>query len=207
MVPVQATTTSASGSMNGGASAITGLILAGGRGSRLGGQDKGLLPYRGRPLVEWVLAGLKPQVGAILISANRNPAAYARYGHPVLSDTLPDYPGPLAGIREGLKATSTPWLLAVPCDMPHLPADCAARLMQAALAQHAQVAYARAAGDSHYAVLLMQRSLAAALEAYLQAGGRSVHGFAIRQAALAVDFDDAQAFANLNTPQDLGMPP
>ena len=193
--------------MNGGASAITGLILAGGRGSRLGGQDKGLLPYRGRPLVEWVLAGLKPQVGAILISANRNPAAYARYGHPVLSDTLPDYPGPLAGIREGLKATSTPWLLAVPCDMPHLPADCAARLMQAALAQHAQVAYARAAGESHYAVLLMQRSLTAALEAYLQSGGRSVHGFLARQGALAVDFDDPQAFANLNTTQDLGLPP
>ena len=193
--------------MNGGASAITGLILAGGRGSRLGGQDKGLLSFRGRPLVEWVLAGLKPQVGTILISANRNLAAYARYGYPVLPDALADYPGPLAGIREGLQAASTSWLLAVPCDVPHLPPDCAARLLQAASAQHAQAAYARAAGESHDAVLLMQRSLTAALEAYLQSGGRSVHGFLARQGALAVDFDDPQAFANLNTPQDLGMPP
>ena len=193
--------------MNGDASVVTGLILAGGRGSRLGGLDKGLLPYRGRPLVEWALAGLKPQVGAILVSANRNLTAYAHYGHPVLPDALAGYPGPLAGIREGLKAAPTPWLLAVPCDVPQLPPDCAARLLQAALAQHAQAAYARAAGESHYAVLLMQRSLTAALEAYLQSGGRSVHGFLARQGALAVDFDDPQAFANLNTTQDLGLPP
>ncbi len=188
------------------ASTLTGLILAGGRGRRLGGQDKGLVPYRGRPLVEWVLARLAPQVDGIFISANRNLEVYARYGHPVLPDTLADYAGPLAGVREGLGAAPAEWLLSAPCDVPQLPADCAARLLQAAVDQGRTAAYARAGEVDHYAVLLLHKTCAAALDAYLQSGGRSLRGFLAAEMAVAVRFDAAQAFANLNTPEDLAAP-
>lgn len=97
---------------------VAAVILAGGQGRRMGGADKGLLDYRGRPLVEWVLDALAPQVAEILISANRNLDRYARYGRRVLPDALPDFPGPLAGVLAALDAVDTEWLLAVPCDTP-----------------------------------------------------------------------------------------
>lgn len=184
----------------------TGLILAGGRGRRVGGRDKGLLPYRGRALVEWVLERLTPQAGEIFISANRNLDAYTRYGYPVLVDSLPEYPGPLAGIREGLKAATRDWLLAVPCDMPRLPLDCVERLLQAAVARGAQAAYPRVGGTDHYAVLLAHKSCAGALDGYLQSGGRSVHGFLTAVGALAVQFGAAEDFINLNAPADFAVP-
>ncbi len=183
-----------------------GLILAGGRGRRVGGQDKGLMPYRGRPLVEWVLERLAPQVEEICISANRNLDAYRRYGCPVLPDTLPEYPGPLAGLREGLAAVAADWLLAVPCDVPHLPLDCAQRLLAAAMAQQRCAAYPRAGGADHYAVLLLHKRCAGALEAYLRDGGCSVHGFLGTVGAAAVEFEAAENFANLNTIGDFKAP-
>ncbi|MGB9128090.1 MAG: molybdenum cofactor guanylyltransferase, partial [Thiobacillus sp.] len=99
---------------------VAAVILAGGQGQRMGGADKGLIGYRGRPLIEWALAALSPQVGEILISANRNFETYAAYGHRVLPDTLPDFPGPLAGVLAALEAVNVDWLLVVPCDTPHL---------------------------------------------------------------------------------------
>lgn len=179
-----------------------GLILAGGRGRRVGGRDKGLMPYRGRSLVEWVLERLAPQVEEICISANRNLDAYRRYGYPVLPDALPEYPGPLAGLREGLAAVAADWLLAVPCDVPHLPLDCGQRLLLAAGAQGYCAAYPRAGGADHYAVLLLNKRCAGALETYLRHGGRSVHGFLGNVGAAAVEFGAAEDFANLNTPRD-----
>lgn len=120
------------------ASEITGLVLAGGQSVRLGGADKALLRLRGRPLIEYVLAALRPQVEALLINANRNPACYATYGHPVLPDLRPDFPGPLAGLEAGLAASKTPWLLYAPCDATALPADLAECLWQTQAATGAE---------------------------------------------------------------------
>ena len=181
---------------------LTGLILAGGRGQRLGGVDKGLQPWRGRPLVDHALARLAPQVGEVLISANRNAADYAARGARVLADASGDFPGPLAGILAGLRAASTPWLAVVPCDSPRLPADLFARL-------------AAGLGDAPGAVVergrlepvccLLSTALADDLAGYLAEGGRKVEGWVSRH-AVPVRFDrpeDAEAFANVNTPEDL----
>ena len=116
--------------------AITGLILAGGRARRMGGEDKGLIPLAGRPLIAWVIDALAPQVGRILISANRNQAAYAAFGHPVIGDEavgaeLAGFQGPLAGIAAAMTRMETPWLLTLPCDAPLAPADLASRLAAA----------------------------------------------------------------------------
>ena len=182
--------------------AITGLILAGGRGQRLGGVDKGLQPWRGTPLVDHALARLVPQVREVLVSANRNAADYAARGVRVLADASDDFPGPLAGVLAGLRAVSTPWLAVVPCDSPRLPVDLFARL-------------AAGVGDASGAVVLRERlepvccllstGLADDLERYLADGGRKVEGWVARH-AVPVKFDrpeDAEAFANVNTPEDL----
>ena len=182
--------------------AITGLILAGGRGQRLGGVDKGLQPWRGLPLVDHALARLAPQVREVMISANRNAADYAARGVRVLADASDDFPGPLAGVLAGLRAASTPWLAVVPCDSPRLPVDLFARL-------------AAGVGDASGAVVLRERlepvccllstALADDLERYLADGGRKVEGWVARH-AVPVKFDrpeDAEAFANVNTPEDL----
>ncbi len=182
--------------------AITGLILAGGRGQRLGGVDKGLQPWRGTPLVDHALARLVPQVREVLVSANRNEADYAARGVRVLADASDDFPGPLAGVLAGLRAASTPWLAVVPCDSPRLPVDLFARL-------------AAGVGDASGAVVLRERlepvccllstALADDLERYLADGGRKVEGWVARH-AVPVKFDrpeDAEAFANVNTPEDL----
>ncbi len=181
---------------------ITGLILAGGRGQRLGGVDKGLQPWRGTPLVDHALARLAPQVREVLVSANRNAADYAARGVRVLGDASDDFPGPLAGILAGLRAASTPWLAVVPCDSPRVPADLFARL-------------AAGVGDARGAVVqrgrlepvccLLSTALAEDLARYLAEGGRKVEGWVARH-AVPVPFDraeDAEAFANVNTPEDL----
>jgi molybdopterin-guanine dinucleotide biosynthesis protein A len=182
--------------------AITGLILAGGRGQRLGGVDKGLQPWRGLALVDHALARLAPQVSAVMISANRNAEAYAARHVRVLADASDDFPGPLAGILAGLRAASTPWLAVVPCDSPRLPPDLVERL-------------ARGVGEQRGAVVqrdrlepvccLLSTSLADDLERYLADGGRKVEAWVARHAS-PVPFDrpdDAAAFANINTPDEL----
>ena len=190
------------------AAAITGLILAGGRGQRMGGVDKGLQPWRGVALVDHALARLAPQVGEVMISANRNVALYATRVVRVLADESDDFPGPLAGILAGLRAAATPWLAVVPCDSPQLPHDLVARL-------------ARGLGDAPGAVVqrdhgadglrlepvccLLSTALADDLARYLAEGGRKVEGWVARHAA-PVLFDrggDDAAFANVNTPADL----
>ena len=188
--------------------AITGLILAGGRGQRLGGVDKGLQPWRGLPLVDHALARLAPQVREVMISANRNAAEYALRAMRVLGDDSDDFPGPLAGILAGLRAAATPWLAVVPCDSPRLPADLVERL-------------ARGVGDAPGAVVqrdhgadglrlepvccLLSTTLADDLARYLADGGRKVEGWISRHAApvLFDSTEDASAFANVNTPADL----
>ncbi|MDD5297111.1 MAG: molybdenum cofactor guanylyltransferase [Rhodocyclaceae bacterium] len=183
---------------------ITGLVLAGGMGRRMGGADKGLLLLHGRPLAALTLARLKPQVGRLFISANRNLEAYAALGAEVLPDLLPDYPGPLAGIHAALARIGTHWLATSPCDSPDLPSDLVARLMAAALAADAPLAVARTAGRSQPAFMLCRRELLPSLTAYLESGQRRVGAWQASEGAAQADFDDcAEAFANFNTPEDL----
>lgn len=185
-----------------GAEPITAVILAGGQGSRMGGVDKGLVDYQGRPLIEWALDALRPQVDQILISANRNLETYAAYGHRVLPDTLPDYPGPLAGVLAALESIESGWLVVVPCDTPHLPVDLVTRLRQAVA--HAEVPLAVAADDArtHHTCFVVRADQRVALAEYLANGGRAVRHWQSGMPSVLVQFD-AAGFANLNQPGDL----
>ncbi|WP_375542504.1 molybdenum cofactor guanylyltransferase MobA [Paraburkholderia sp. CNPSo 3272] len=191
---------------------ITGLVLAGGRGQRMGGADKGLQVLHGKPLAAHVLARLAPQVGALSISANRNGDAYAALGAPwrasVLADTLPDFPGPLAGLLAGLRAAQTEWLLTAPCDSPWLPADLAERLGHAALSARADIVTAtttNAEGEVwlHPVFALVRTSLADDLAAFLAGGERKVRAWYARHTAAEVAFADERAFYNINSLQEL----
>ena len=181
---------------------VAAVILAGGQGRRMGGADKGLIDYRGRPLVEWALAALAPQVGEILISANRNLDLYAAYGHRVLPDTMPDFPGPLAGVLAALDAVTADWLLVAPCDTPHLPADLAARLLDAALRESVPLAVASDGERVHYGCFLVRADRRDSLAAFLARGERAVRHWQAGLPSTVVRFD-AACFANFNQPQDL----
>jgi molybdenum cofactor guanylyltransferase len=190
------------------AASITGLILAGGRGQRMGGVDKGLQTWHGLPLVDHALARLAPQVREVMISANRNAALYAARTAHVLADASDDFPGPLAGILAGLRAARTPWLAVVPCDSPQLPPDLVARLAQGIAAARGAVVqrdHGAAGLRLEPVCCLLSTALADDLARYLAEGGRKVEGWVSRHAA-PVRFDgpdDAAAFANVNTPADL----
>ncbi len=183
---------------------ITGVILAGGRGRRMGGVDKGLQDLQGRPMVQWVLERISPQVDNVLINANRNLARYAAFGCPVLPDTIPDFAGPLAGLHAALAQATTPLILTVPCDSPFLPVDLVPRLHAALMADQAELAVARAGGTVHRAFCLARRELLPKLDAFLAAGERKVGLWHASLNVVEVDFDDeAEAFDNINTPEQL----
>lgn len=195
--------------------AITGLVLAGGRGQRMGGADKGLQLLHGQPLAAHVLARLAPQVGTLAISANRHRDTYTTLGAPwhaaIVADGLPDYPGPLAGLLAGLEAAEaagTPWLLSAPCDSPWLPGDLAARLAAAALAADADIATvttSNTAGEVslHPVFALVRTALADDLAAFLGAGERKVRAWYARHKTAEVAFADERAFYNINSLQEL----
>src|SRR5215203_3678090 len=126
---------------------VTGVILAGGRGSRMGGADKGLQNFRGMPMAMFTLMRLSPQVGEMMINANRNLSAYESFGVPVWPDSLADYAGPLAGFLTALEHCETPYLLTVPCDTPLFPQDLGARLAEALEREDAEIAMAAARED------------------------------------------------------------
>lgn len=189
-----------------GTERVAAVILAGGQGRRMGGADKGLMDYRGRPLVEWVLDTLAPQVGDLLISANRNLDRYARYGRRVLPDVLPDFPGPLAGVLAALDAVDTDWLLVVPCDTPHLPADLALRLLAAAQCHDVPLAVAADDAQVHHTCFIMRTSQRENLAAFLARGERAVRHWQAGLATVNVRFD-AAAFVNFNRPDDLRASP
>jgi molybdopterin-guanine dinucleotide biosynthesis protein A len=180
----------------------TGLILCGGRGSRMGGVDKGLLADGDRPLITHVVERLAPQVAALLISANRNLDTYREIA-PVVPDPgdLEAYAGPLAGILAGLRVASTPWVAVVPCDTPRLPLDLVRRL--AGGLGSSRAAYAVTGAHAHPLACLLASSLRQDLDAALHAGMRRAGEWMHRIGARPVPFDDAAAFANLNTPEDL----
>lgn len=187
---------------------ITGLILAGGRASRMGGVDKGLQNHRGLPLALHALMRLQPQVGEMLINANRNLGAYESFGVPVWPDTLPDFAGPLAGFMTGMEHAATPWLVSVPCDSPDFPEDLVARLAQAAIEADAEIAMPITREDDGVAraqpvFCLMQTTLLESLIAYTQGGGRKIDRWTAQHRVVEVPFDDASAFVNANTLAEL----
>ena len=193
-------------------STITGLILAGGRGSRMGTVDKGLQPFRGEPMAVHVLRRLAPQVGALAINANQNPDAYAAFGAPVWPDDLTGFEGPLAGLETGLRRCSTELLVTAPCDSPFLPADLVARLHAAMMDAGADLALAETeeAGDDgalriqpHPVFALVKKSALPQLSAYLLGSGRRMDGWYGSIKTVRVRFDDAGAFRNINTLREL----
>lgn len=185
-------------------SEITGLVLAGGQGSRLGGVDKGLQRYQGQPLALSALQRLAPQVGPTMLSANRNLDDYARWGIPVWPDPagLTGYQGPLAGFLAGLQHADTPYLATVPCDCPHFPIDLVARLAEA-MRDDIDLVLASTAEGPEPAFCLMRRSVEESLRRYLQSGERKVGRWSAQLRRAEVCFDDPAAFFNINTPDDL----
>lgn len=184
---------------------ITALILAGGRGSRMGGVDKGLQTLDGEPLVQHALRRIAPQVGAVMISANRHAEVYRSYGLPVLADADTDYPGPLAGFLAGLTHCRTDWMVTVPCDTPRFPEDLVATLAAAAGGARAVVAVTEEAGERQRQSVfcLLRADLRVELAAYLAEGERKIERWLERQGCVDVLFDDAGAFFNANTIDEL----
>lgn len=191
---------------------ITGIILAGGRGSRMGGSDKGLQNFRGMPMAMQTLLRLSPQVGELMINANRNLSAYESFGVPVWPDSMPDYAGPLAGFLTGLERCETPYLLTVPCDTPLFPLDLAQRLAQALESEDAEIAMAAAREEdgqlrTQPVFCLLKRELMESLVRFTQGGGRKIDAWTAQHRTAVVPFDqpgDApQAFFNANTLAEL----
>lgn len=188
---------------------ITGLILAGGRGSRMGGVDKGLQNFRGSPLALHAVMRLGAQVGHLMINANRNLSAYEALEVPVWPDSTPDFAGPLAGMLTGLEHCETAWMATVPCDAPLFPLDMVQRLADAALAHDAEIAMVSAPehpGEPPRAqpvFCLLRMELSESLAAFLQSGGRKIDEWTATRRTVLVPFDDAPAFRNANTLDEL----
>lgn len=183
---------------------ITGVVLAGGLGRRMGNLDKGLQPLDGRPLVALVLGRLAPQVDEVLISANRNRDAYAAFGKRVIADRIEGYAGPLAGLHAGLAEASHGLVLSVPCDTPFIPMDLAPRLLAPLADEGIDLAVAAAGGRTHYAICLARTRLLDGLANFLESGGRKVAQWHATLRVAEVGFDDQPgAFRNFNTSEDL----
>jgi molybdopterin-guanine dinucleotide biosynthesis protein A len=183
---------------------ITGLILCGGRGSRMGGVDKGLQVLRGKPMVEWVLRRIAPQVDEVLINANQNGERYAELGHRVIADDVGGFAGPLAGLHASLQVAAHPLVVTCPCDSPFLPADLVARLRQGLEHDDAQLAVAKTGAQPHPVFSLCRRDLLPHLSAFLQSGGRKIDAWYASLKVSEVAFDDeAEAFSNINTREEL----
>ena len=191
---------------------ITGLVLAGGRGTRMGGADKGLQNFRGVPLALHTMLRLAPQVGEIMVNANRNLAAYESFGVPVWPDALADYPGPLAGFLTGLERCETGYLVTVPCDTPLFPQDLVARLALALEDAGAEIAMAAAREEdgnvrTQPVFSLVKRELMESLVRFTQGGGRKIDAWTGQHRTVVVPFDregdDPAAFFNANTLAEL----
>lgn len=195
---------------------ITGLVLAGGRGARMGGLDKGLQNFNGTPLALHTVLRLQMQegglVGELMLNANRNLAAYEAFGAPVWPDTLSDFAGPLAGFMTGLERCETPYLLTTPCDTPLFPFDLAQRLAQAFESDGTEIAMAAALEEDgrlrpQPVFCLMRVDLLESLVAFTQAGGRKIDAWTAQHKTVVVPFnqpgDDPRAFHNTNTLAEL----
>lgn len=189
---------------------IEGLILCGGKAERMGGVDKGLIKLQDQTLAAWVANNLKQQVAKISINANRHLDAYATLGFQVLPDAIEGFVGPLAGFHAGLKNCALPYLLVVPCDSPLLPSHLAEELMDALTSEKLDLVYAATpSGDperplqTHPVFCLMKKDVLPTLETFLASGDRKIDRWFKNLKSRAVMFDDEQAFANINTPEEL----
>ena len=183
---------------------VTGIVLAGGQGRRMGGVDKGLQLLEGRPMVARAIERLAPQVETIIVNANQNLEAYRAFGYAVVSDAVGGFAGPLAGLHAGLQAARTPRAVTVPCDSPFLPADLVARLAAALEANAVQLAVAKTGAQPHPVFCLVERAVLSDLEAFLHSGGRKIDAWYARLAVVEVSFDDQpEAFSNINTREEL----
>lgn len=183
---------------------VTGVILAGGQGRRMGGVDKGLQELQGRSMAAWVAERLAPQVDELLINANRNTERYAEFGYRVVADRIPDFAGPLAGLHAALSAATHPWVATAPCDSPFLPPDLVSRLASAMQAAHADLAVARTFDQPHPVFCLCKREVLPHLTDYLQSGERKFDRWYATLKTVEVPFDDvASAFENINTREEL----
>jgi molybdopterin-guanine dinucleotide biosynthesis protein A len=183
---------------------ITGIVLAGGQGRRMGSVDKGLVELDGRALVAHVIDRLGPQVAALVINANQNRDRYAAFGHAVVADAIGGFAGPLAGLHAGLHAATTPYVVTSPCDSPFLPHDLVERLAAAFDQTPLDLAVARTLDQPHPVFSLVKRSVLPHLEAFLRAGGRKIDAWYRSLRVAEVSFDDeADAFRNINTAAEL----
>lgn len=183
---------------------ISSIILAGGRATRMGGVDKGLVLLENKPLVCHVTSRLTPQVDEVLINANREITHYQAFHLPVFQDIEADFIGPLAGFHVGLQQAKHEFLLTVPCDSPLLPRDVATRLLQALVDHDAQIAVATSDGDTHPVFCLCKKEVLPSLQAFIAQGGRKVSAWQKSLRYVEVDFSDcSDAFVNLNTFEDL----
>ncbi len=182
---------------------ITAVILAGGRGRRMGGVDKGLVEFNGRPLIQHVIEAITPQVHTLMINANRNLVRYQTFGYPVIADSLNDYQGPLAGFLAAMEMARTPYIVTVPCDGPLLAADLVERLVQARERDSAEIAVAHDGQRMQPVYALIPVSLKQSLQHYLDGGDRKIDlWYALHRVALA-DFSDLPAtFVNINTEEE-----
>jgi molybdopterin-guanine dinucleotide biosynthesis protein A len=183
---------------------ITGIVLAGGKGRRMGGADKGLVDFLGKPLVSHVIQRLTPQVNEVLLSANREIETYADLGYPVISDDIAGFAGPLAGLHKGILEAKYPYVVTVPCDTPLLPMSLVNRLMRGLLDRDADVAVAKTGQQPHPVFCLCRKTVLPHLEGFLQRGGRKFEDWYSSLDVVEVLFDDnPQAFANINTREEL----
>jgi molybdopterin-guanine dinucleotide biosynthesis protein A len=183
---------------------ITGVVLAGGRGSRMGGIDKGLQVFRGKPMVQHVIERLAPQVDEVLVNANRNAEAYEALGYRVVADEIEGFAGPLAGFERGLAHARGEWVVTSPCDSPFLPLDLVKRLRAALEEGDAALAVAKTGDQPHPVFSLMRRSVHASLREFLASGQRKIDRWYGALAVVEVSFDDdGDAFLNINTLDEL----
>lgn len=183
---------------------ISGIVLAGGLGRRMGGVDKGLMDFLGKPMVAHVINRLQPQVDEILINANREIEHYAAFGHKVIQDDIAGFAGPLAGLHKGMSVARHPYVLTVPCDSPLLPMNLARRLMNALIQHDADLAVAKTGEQAHPVFCLCRKALLPNLENFLQQGGRKIDAWYSALEVIEVSFNEnPQAFSNVNTPEEL----
>lgn len=183
---------------------VTGVVLAGGAARRMGGSDKGLIRLAGRPMIEYVLEALRPQVGGILINANRNPELYGQYGVPVVADEREGFQGPLAGMAAAMQSARTEFIVTAPCDSPFVPGDLVRRLGRSLAADGADISVAHADGRLQPVFTLLRVALLGSLVEYLDRGERKIDRWFSGHRTATTDFSDVpEAFLNINTPEDV----
>ncbi len=182
---------------------ITGILLAGGQGRRMGSVDKGLQLLRGKTMVHWVIARFAPQVAELLINANQNIEQYQSLGYPVIPDAISGYAGPLAGLHRGLSEATYPLVVTAPCDSPFLPLDLVVQLKTALQANNADLAVAKTGDQPHPVFSLCRKSVLPSLSAFLESGGRKIDTWYAQLRVVEVPFADEAAFRNINTREEL----